>query len=512
MTRKSKTDQSSGYTILLVDDDPDYLEATKHLLQREGHAVLCAPNGSDALALLHQTQVDLVLLDYYMPGMTGEQVVTELREFNPYVQVILQTGYASEQPPRELLRRLDIQGYFDKSEGPEKLLLWTDVGLKVAYTVQLLQKSRQGLRYILDITPDMYRIQPLDDLLQGILWQVAGLLGAANSFLAVLPEGGILRPISTETEGFLAMVEGEAELVIRASTGRFAGCTKVGGCLEPEKTQLLTETLQRGELRIVRDSTIVPLRVGELTLGVIYLDRSAVLEKDLELVQIFANQVAVAIQNMQLYEMAALDPSTGLYARGFLERWMLRELRTVFRSQQPITLLMLDIDSMKQINDTAGHLAGDQALAILGKALRQATRSGDIAGRYGGDEFAVVLPQTSAEGAERMARRILDALRDKRVPEPDGTLPLHCSIGVSELKPHTFTFADLPRPIPQTYFQAIGETLIQKADEALYRAKKAGGNRVVQGTAVVWRPVIEAAAIPVVKEEEIANEEKGDED
>jgi len=63
-----------------------------------------------------------------MPGMTGEQVVTALRQFNPHVQIILQTGYASECPPREMLHRLDIQGYFDKSEGPDKLLLWVDVG------------------------------------------------------------------------------------------------------------------------------------------------------------------------------------------------------------------------------------------------------------------------------------------------------------------------------------------------------------------------------------------------
>ena len=69
-----------------------------------------------------------------MPGITGDEVVAQLRQFNTHVQVILQTGYASEQLPREMLRRLDIQGYHDKSEGPEKLLLWADVGLKAAYT------------------------------------------------------------------------------------------------------------------------------------------------------------------------------------------------------------------------------------------------------------------------------------------------------------------------------------------------------------------------------------------
>lgn len=126
---------------------------TERLLAREGHTVIAANNPLQALEILRRERVDLVLVDFFMPQMTGEAFVMELRSFNPLVQVILQTGYASEQPPRELLRRLDIQGYFDKSEGPDKLLLWTDVGLKAAFAVQLLEKGRLGLRYILNVTP-----------------------------------------------------------------------------------------------------------------------------------------------------------------------------------------------------------------------------------------------------------------------------------------------------------------------------------------------------------------------
>ena len=74
---------------------------------------------------------------------------------------------------------------------------------------------------------------------------------------------------------------------------------------------------------------------------------------------------------------------------------------------------MTDVDGLKRINDTAGHLAGDQALAIMGKVLRQATRSTDLAGRYGGDEFAIVLPQTRSEDAERVGQRILNFLQDQ---------------------------------------------------------------------------------------------------
>src|SRR5438477_10917019 len=107
--------------ILLVDDKPDYLDSTRRLIESEGHTVLVAHSGPEALALLQERHaqvqsgegedVELLLLDYYMPGMTGEEVVTRLREFTPFVQVALATGYAGKQPPRELLRRLDIQRY-----------------------------------------------------------------------------------------------------------------------------------------------------------------------------------------------------------------------------------------------------------------------------------------------------------------------------------------------------------------------------------------------------------------
>lgn len=485
MPRKFKTERSSGYTILLVDDDHEYLEATRLLLERDGHRVLTETNGPAALEVLHKSQVDLLLLDYFMPGMTGEEVVTQLRQFNPYVQVILQTGYASEQPPRDLLKRLDIQGYYDKSEGPDKLLLWVDAGLKSAFTIQLLNKSRQGLRYILDITPDLHRIQPLDDLLQGILWQVAGLLGAVNSFLAVILEGGILRSPSFETEGFLAMLY-DTELVIHASTGRFAGRQKIEGCLESEMLKRVRETVQRGEIQIVETSTIVPLHVGELTIGVVYLDRPAVHENDKELLHVFANQAAVAIQNTQLYEMATLDPLTEVYTRRFFDQWLLRSLRTVFRSQQVISLLMLDLDSLKRINDVAGHLAGDEALTTLGKVLREVTRSSSVVGRYGGDEFAIIMPQTSEAGAERAGQRILESLRDKHVVGSDGPMPIQVSVGAAVLNSHTFNPADIPHPVALTYFEAMAQDLIRQADEALYQAKREGGNRICRAAAIEW--------------------------
>ncbi|HXJ34315.1 MAG TPA: hybrid sensor histidine kinase/response regulator [Candidatus Eisenbacteria bacterium] len=130
MARKRSTAAADARTVLVVDDQPDTLDSVRLLLEREGHRVLTAASGPESLELLGVERVHVALVDYLMPRMTGEELVGHIRGLDPSIQVILQTGYAGEKPPREMMRRLDIQGYHDKAEGPEKLLLWVDVAMK----------------------------------------------------------------------------------------------------------------------------------------------------------------------------------------------------------------------------------------------------------------------------------------------------------------------------------------------------------------------------------------------
>jgi len=142
MARKLRTNQS-GHTILIVDDQEEARTSTRRLLEREGHTVLAAENGEQALALFRQIPVTLVLVDYFMPRMTGEELVRQMRDLNPYVQIILLTGYSGEKPPRVMLAELDIQGYHDKADGPEKLLLWVDIALKAHTVIQALRERER---------------------------------------------------------------------------------------------------------------------------------------------------------------------------------------------------------------------------------------------------------------------------------------------------------------------------------------------------------------------------------
>jgi len=490
MARLQTAAARTGKRILVVDDQEDYLATTATLIAREGHDVVTATGGEEALAALRREHFDLVLLDYYMPGgLTGEDVVKELRTFNTFVQVILQTGYAGEYPPREMLQRLDIQGYHDKSDGPDKLLLWVEVGLKVAYMVQLLFKSRQGLRYILDATPDMHRIQPLEDLLQGILFAVSGLAGAVNSFVALAPQQHVKQPPGEPTpDAFLAVVDDEMDLAIHVATGRFANKPRLNQCLDEPRLRAIQQVMQREHTLILDGFSVVPLAVGEVTLGVIFLDQSVIQKQDLELLQIFANQAAVAIQNTRLYEMATIDSLTGVFVRRYFDKWLMRELRSMLRLKAPLSLLMIDMDGLKAINDLGGHPAGDQALALLGGALRHATRTVDLAARYGGDEFIVALPQTPIENAHLVGQRILDLIKDSLIEGPGGPFRVRASIGIAGIGSHDFSPDDIPRPIPQQYLEHMCETLVDAADKMLYQAKKDSSFRLKVGPAIDWNP------------------------
>lgn len=485
MPRKHRQKNETGRVLLLVDDDADYLEATRVLLESEGHQVLLARDGSDALAVLGTQPAEVLLLDYFMPGLTGEEVVTELRKTNHRIQVVLQTGYSSERPPREMLKRLDIQGYHDKSDGPDKLLLWADAALKQAAALQEVHKNRQALAYILEATPELNRIRPLPELLPLVLEHVIGLLGTTDAFMVVLPEGETVRSL-VEADGFLAMLADNSDLVIRAGSGRFAGTARPEQALDSDELTEFAAAIRRGDTVSTESCTIVPLRVRDTTTGIIYLARPTGTAQDLELLRVLANQAAVAVQNIQLYEMAALDPLTGVYARRFFERWIVKQLRGSIRNPGPLSLLMIDIDDMKGINDSAGHLAGDQALRRVGEALRSATRESDVVGRYGGDEFVILMPNTDVDGASQVADRVLSALDGQQLDGITGKIPIQCSLGFGMLRPYAGPSPTASTRLGHGYFTAVAEALIASADAALYRAKDEGGGRLSPGEAVSW--------------------------
>ena len=165
-------------------------------------------------------------------------------------------------------------------------------------------------------------------------------------------------------------------------------------------------------------------------------------------------------QNRELRELSATDPLTGLPHHTAWQRAVEREFARARRYGQPAAVLMLDLDHFKSINDIHGHATGDAVLRAVAGILGQLLRAQDVAGRYGGEEFGLLLPETSRAGAEAIAERIRARL-DSRVMIPEHGLRVTTSIGCAALEPGDTSAA----------------AWIARADRALYRAKAAGRNR-----------------------------------
>ena len=462
MARLRQPAQQTGHTVLVVDDDATLLNSLEQLLLRDGHTVFTAQNGADAVQTVRDHDVHLILLDYFMPGMTGEDVVREVRAFNHLAQIVLQTGYASERPARLMLRDLEIQGYHDKSEGPEKLLVWVDASLKAFRQARALQASRDGLRHILEITPELHRLQPLEHLIRGVLTQMQGLLGLSGVFVTAP---------ATVTDGLLGTLE-RTRFRVQVGTGRFQGLGWTD--LEPELQEVITASLASG--RVEQDQVlVVPLKVGLKAIGAVLIEHWLQPHTELELLELFATQAAVAIENARLYAIATVDDLTRLATRRHWLAQLSDALHLASRHGGDLSVLVLDVDHFKRINDGFGHPAGDRMLEAIGQAMLETLRSGDVAGRYGGEEFAVILPHTDLEGATVIGERLRERIAALRVDWQGQTLSTRLSVGVAALRFTADTRSD------GTLDQAR-DAVIQAADDALYRAKEAGRDRLERGT------------------------------
>lgn len=169
--------------------------------------------------------------------------------------------------------------------------------------------------------------------------------------------------------------------------------------------------------------------------------------------------------NEQLAKLSMTDRLTGLLNRGTWENLVDAEYERYRRYGQATSLVMFDIDHFKPVNDTYGHLAGDEVIRHTAQITRSSIRQSDSAGRYGGEEFGIILPETDAENARIICERIRESIEKSTVETSAGNITYTISMGIAQLTDE-----------PENYMQWM-----QKADEALYAAKESGRNKVVVG-------------------------------
>ncbi|HDT13258.1 MAG TPA: diguanylate cyclase, partial [Candidatus Aminicenantes bacterium] len=213
-----------------------------------------------------------------------------------------------------------------------------------------------------------------------------------------------------------------------------------------------------------------PVVLRERVTGLLALYNSggrAFTEEDARVAELFASQVAIALDNSRRVELmekqAVTDELTGLYNRRAFGTMGEREVGRARRYQRPLALILFDIDHFKDVNDSYGHLMGDHVLVVLTRLITKTTRATDIVCRYGGEEFIVLMPEAGLEEGLAMAERLRQEISRMTVVTTEGTLSLTVSLGVAALR----------REEDENL-----ESLIARADRAMYQAKAAGRNAV----------------------------------
>jgi diguanylate cyclase (GGDEF)-like protein len=235
--------------------------------------------------------------------------------------------------------------------------------------------------------------------------------------------------------------------------------TPVGDAIRLRKVVLVNTEIQ--------SAAYVPLIAKNAVLGVMRLEERCdglpFSQEDVGLFQSVGSQIAMAVNNAQLYAMAVTDGLTGLYLRRYFDLRMIEEFDQAQRYQRLFSILMLDVDHFKQFNDTHGHPTGDLILQQFARLIRGNIRKTDICCRYGGEEIAVILPETKLNEAAVLANKLCTGTRNHAFEGANRQkLSVTVSIGVTE---YADTFAD-------------PSAMVQVADNALYRAKQLGRNRV----------------------------------
>jgi diguanylate cyclase (GGDEF)-like protein len=235
------------------------------------------------------------------------------------------------------------------------------------------------------------------------------------------------------------------------------------------------ELVRSGNPDIGSQRIRLPLVAGKESFGLLVLSGNSFDDEQRETAAMLAGQAVVALENARLHRaverQASLDGLTGLANRRSAQEALHAELSRAGRFGAELALVMADLDGFKAVNDRFGHPVGDAVLREFAETLRETAREVDTVGRWGGEEFVLILPGTDAAGGAQLAERVRAAFEERLVLAPDGTrIPVTASFGVAAYPVH-----------------ATDESLVSTADGALYEAKRAGKNRVVTAAEPVGR-------------------------
>lgn len=436
--------------ILVVDDELFFRHLYRDLLEDAGYAVVVCTNGDEAVRLLESEPFDLVLSDVVMPGRSGIDVLRFAKGLPSSPDVVMVTGYASLDSAIESLKN-GARDYLVKPFNPEELkhliatcleqrrLLAENAHLK--RQINLFQTG-QTLSSLIDL--ECLIPQSLEALMRE--------LGSDSGFSFTLADD-----MATYLTGLKKIHADHAKQLIELLLPEFF---QSRGVVQP--TAQCAEGLHSLN-KSCEQTWMLPLRDGDELKGGILISDAACHDTDFSLADLryLSDQIALGFANASRYrdaqQLMYSDDLTGLYNHRYLQIALDQEIMRSQRYGLKFSLLFMDLDRFKEINDRHGHLAGSAALKETGRLMRGCVRDVDTLFRFGGDEFAALLIETDRRAARVVAERIRELI-EKHVFLKDDNTPsqVTVSIGIS-------TFPD---------DATNQERLLGLADQAMYAGKE----------------------------------------
>lgn len=472
--------------ILIVDDQETMRGLLRRICQREGYDVALAADGREALAALQQEgPFALAIVDLRLPDIDGIEILRQARTLDPRMLVIILTGHADFDTAVEAIQ----SGAYDYIQKEALNMQLIPIIIQRALERRRLNlRNRQLIEDLRQANAELQRhraqqlraIQQMGRALAGRLqWQETAQLMAQAALDNVRCDGvGILlvapdiprKPLAILASG--NPLASEAQKALLDILIERAPATLP---LDPEtiEVQIIAPPADMPDNAPWHQVEAAPIETREHPIGVMALVSygEAPFDQDAyDVLHILVSQGGIALENAHLFarmcELATRDSLTGLYNHSHFFELLEAEISRSERHSYELAVIMLDMDrktGLKQINDTYGHQTGDALLREVAKILAFNVRLADSVARYGGDEFAVLAPETGKNEALVLANRLCRRLGEVPIKIAGMEFRISMSIGVAVFYPKT----------------GISVTaLVDLADQALYLAKEQGGNQV----------------------------------
>lgn len=466
-----------AYTSIIAVSHDAVRQRCEKLLKNEGHHTHSVDSLDALYSVSASAKADLVVLDASFMDTSVTVIAPNIRENNKRARIILMYEESSDSF-RDFMHENLIHACFDIHDADAKLLLTVDSVLrylpmldllsdqfrKIKTQIKVSEKNKEGLRYIISAMPEtINRLQPLDKFIRGVLIQMCGFLNAENSFLATRDDN--------------------EKLIILVGTGCFDVNEKTflhSGFHEEYADELYAAIEERRTI-LRPHYMLIPLKAKDRVIGLFYLEKPEAeieaLEEDM--MKLFASQASITIENSNLFTLATEDGLTGLFVRRHFFTRFQDVLQYASRLEgQPVSFMITDIDHFKAINDTYGHPVGDEVLIAVSKLLKDSFRVTDIVGRIGGEEFAIVLPDTKLTYAEQVANTVREAVKKLSFTHNGQTFSVSISVGVAGFDSYRADAENMRDKDASTLITCDQKRLMLEADKALYYSKENGRDRV----------------------------------